>query len=29
VTQKINPSLRVGSPVYVQGSGPDATVQPR
>ncbi len=29
VTQKVNPALRVGSAVYVQGSGPDATVQLR
>jgi outer membrane lipoprotein SlyB len=29
VTQATNPALRVGQPVYVQGSGSSATVQPR
>lgn len=27
ITHKIDPSLRVGSPVHVQGSGPDACVR--
>ena len=29
VTQKTNPALYVGQNVYVEGSGPDATVLPR
>jgi hypothetical protein len=28
VTQQTNPALAVGQRVYVQGSGPNATVQP-
>jgi outer membrane lipoprotein SlyB len=29
VTQPVNPALRVGQLVYVEGSGPDARVLPR
>jgi len=29
VTQKPNPYLRVGQPVYIEGAGQDATVIPR